>query len=114
MKVAPVVDHTKRAENASLRLPSMLDSPFLQSIDEINNFVSARDYAYVSQLPHSGRFDLVKKIATSVMRTVPLFNQLVVDLETFFASVVLSREVTSLRTRYNPGEVKKVGIKRIL
>lgn len=48
------------------------------------------------------------------MRTVPLFNQLVVGLETFFASVVLSREVTSLRTRYNPGEVKKVGIKRIL
>lgn len=48
VNVAHVVDHTKRAENASLRLPSMLDSPFLQSIDEINNFVSARDYAYVS------------------------------------------------------------------
>lgn len=50
VKIAHLVNPAKRAGNASLRLPSMLVDPFLQSIGEMNNYVSHGDYTFASQL----------------------------------------------------------------
>lgn len=71
----------KREGNASLRVHSMFVVPFLQSMREMNNFIIFGEYAFVSSLSPSDRFYLVKKIATRVMRKVPLLNLLVVDPE---------------------------------
>lgn len=74
VKDVPIVDPSKRALNASILLPSILANPFLQSMGEMNNFVPDGDYAFSSQVSPLGRFNLIKKIGTCVMRMILLLN----------------------------------------
>lgn len=64
MKFLFVVDSARRAVSDSLHLPSMLDGPSPQQLGEMNNLVSAGDYALVNHLSPSGRCDIVKEIIT--------------------------------------------------